>query len=683
MRYYWAAGADMPYINDMKPRITVLFALVIVAFGLRAIPCRAFVWPGTAGGSSGDRHWPLESKAEGRYNPENVLFDSLHTFDALNYQLDLNFVTPSAYFSGAMTLRFEVVSDSISDIRLNMVALVADSAFIGASPTDFTRDDTSIVVGLGGMRLSPETLSVRICYHDTLSGRGFYYYPQNSYTMAEPQDARWWFPCYDEPWDKAASEIYATVPENYKVGSNGHLAGVTSDPLNHTKTYHWINDFPIATYLINLIMGDYAAWNDYYVRPEGDSVPIFYMVAHGDSADAAYDFATIPDMIAVYSGLFGPYPFNKYGQGAVSPFAFGGMENQTMTTINRYWITGDRAFEPGYAHELSHMWWGDCVTLADWRHIWLNEGFATYSSALYNEARYGHEAFMEDILAYQNEYFNYEQNAGRHPLFNPADLFGTDVYVKGAWALHMLRGVMGDSAFFEGLKNYTSAFAYSNASTWEFRDIMEIVSGQSLNWFFDEWVFGQGYPEYDYAWSYESAGDIYLVHLDIAQVQENAPLFDMPMTVRIVAGGNNDFDIHNFQPLQSYDFAVGTPPETLILDPDTWILKRSRQVSGIDIPGGDILPTEAKIDNVYPNPFNNSANISFSIQGRAQEIGLSIYDIAGRLVRSLLSGRFQPKRYVISWDGLDNSGSEMASGVYLVRLAGSHQASTKKITFLR
>jgi aminopeptidase N len=671
------------YNRIVKPRIISWIALLIIDSCIMAIPGRAFVWPAAEPGYFANSSRPLEFKPALSARPSEALFDSVHAFDALHYRLDLNFVTPEVYFSGAMTMQFRIVSDSISDIRLNMVALAADSAFIGTSPTEFTRDDTSIVVSLGATHHSPETLSVRICYHDTVSGRGFYYFSQNSYTMAEPQDARWWFPCYDEPWDKATSEIYATIPENYKVGSNGYLEGVTSDPPNHTKTYHWINDFPVATYLISLIMGDYATWNDYYIRPGGDSVPVFFMVSHGDSSAAAYDFATIPDMMGVYSELFGPYPFNKYGQGAVSPFYYGGMENQTMTTINRSWITGDRTYQFGYAHELAHMWWGDDVTLADWRHIWLNEGFATYSSALYNEARYGRQAFIQNMLAYQNEYFNYERSAGRHPIFNPSDLFGLHVYDKGAWVLHMLRGIMGDSAFFDGLHQYAATFAYSNASTWEFRDMMEIAFGQSLAWFFNEWVFDQGYPDYDYAWSYETVGDIYLVHLDISQVQSDAPIFTMPMTVRIVAGGNSDFIIQNSQPVESYDFAVASPPETLILDPDTWILKQARQVSGIDIPGGDVLPTRVIIDDIYPNPFNGVVNISFSVEGRAQEINLEIYDIQGRLVRVLQTGWLQPNRYAIDWDGRDNAGRDLASGVYLVRLSGRHSASTKKITYVR
>lgn len=658
----------------MKARIVITLIAVFLGLNIIAESSQNFAWPGIDG-----KFLNLDHLSR----PGQMLSDSIHAFDALHYKLDLNTVASDAYFSASMTLQFRVVNDSLSEIRLNMVGLAADSAFVGTTQTSYSRDDTSIVVSLGGMHFSPETLAVTICYHDTIPNRGFYYFPQNSYTMSEPQDARWWFPCYDEPWDKATSEIYVKVPEGFKVGSNGYLAGVVTDSLDETQTYHWVNNYPIATYLISLIMGDYATWNDYYVRSDGDSVPIFYMVAHGDSAAAAYDFATIPAMMTLYSNLYGPYPFNKYGQGAVVPFNSGAMENQTMTTINRFWITGNRGYEFGYAHELAHMWWGDKVTLADWRNIWLNEGFATYSSAVYNGAQYSHDAFIANIIGYRDAYFDYDQNARREPIYAPTDLFGLHVYNKGAWVLHMLRGIIGDTVFFSGMRLYGGIFAYGNASTQEFKNVMENVSGQDLGWFFNEWVFDQGYPIYDYAWSYQTSGDSFLVRLDIAQVQTNAPVFRMPMTVRIVAGGNHDFSIQNYQTLQEYEFAVTSQPETLIIDPDLWILKKTQQVAEIETPGGNLLPVKVDIDNIYPNPFNSSTTISFSVDGRAQEIELKIFDIQGRLVRSLESGRFEPNSYSVSWDGRDNIGHETASGVYLVSLTGPHQALTRKITYIR
>jgi aminopeptidase N len=182
-----------------------------------------------------------------------------------------------------------------------------------------------------------------VYYHDSTANRGYYFYPRNGYTFSEPQDARWWFPCFDEPWDKATSEMYVTVPENYYVSSNGYLESIYHNPNDQTRTFHWVNDYPIATYLMNfIIMSGYAVWEDNYIAPGGDTIPILNMVYAEDSTMAAYDFGNVPAMMQIFSQQFYPYPFSKYGQGAVAPFPYGAMEHQTMTTMNRtgYGATG-------------------------------------------------------------------------------------------------------------------------------------------------------------------------------------------------------------------------------------------------------------------------------------------------------------------------------------------------------
>lgn len=636
----------------------------------------SFKWPGLVDGKFLKYPPPVN---------EFALFDSVHAFDALHYALDLKFDGQSGYFGGSMTMRFRVVDNHLSAIRLHMVHLLADSVFFQNNPAGYTRDDTSIVINFGGIHQPPETLAVRIVYHDTSQERGYFHYQLNSYTLTEPQDARWWFPCYDEPWDKATSEIYATVPENYYVGSNGYLERVEHNPGNATRRYHWVNPYPITTYLMNVIMGDFAVWNDYYINNYGDSIPILNMVFHSDSAAAAYDFANVPAMMAIYSQLFYPYPFNKYGQGAVDPFWAGGMEHQTMTTINRYWIDGNRSSEGGLAHELAHMWWGDFVTMADWRHIWLNEGFASYASALFNESFYGHDRFMSDLNDYQNGYFRYEEQYGRARLFNPPpeQLFSAPQYIKGAWVLHMLRGIIGDAAFFAGLHQYAALHAYDNATTDEFRDAMETVSGVELGWFFDEWVYEQGFPEYNYSWTVTPVGEEYNIHLEIAQVQSDAPIFRMPIPIRVVSDITWDILLQNNQQIQSYDIMVSSPPTDLLFDPDNWALERSQRVTGID--GGDQpnLPQSAKLNDIYPNPFNGTANISLLIEGGSQHSNVSIFDIGGRMVKNLYDGELRPGYHLLRWNGADNNGNSLASGVYLVRLLSPSGDSTRKITYIR
>lgn len=623
----------------------------------------------------------LAEKSLGRF--VTARSDSAHSFDVLSYRIDLDFPMISDYFSGSVAIGFQIVEDTLSAVWLNMAGLVADSVFLGNLPAAYSRDDTSISIDFGAPHSSPETMAVRIYYHDNTAGLGYYHYDRNSYTMSEPRDARCWFPCYDEPWDKATAEIIATVPEEYEVGSNGYLAEVIHDQANHTRTYHWISNFPIATYLINLIMGDYATWNDFYVTGDGDSIPVFNMVWREDSSLAAYDFGNVPEMMRIFSQLFYPYPFEKYGQGTVSPFRHGGMEHQTMTTLNRGWITGDRGAELGYAHELAHMWWGDLVTMADWRHIWLNEGFASYASALINNELNGPESFRLHMLDYQESYFNYDENAGRYPLFDPPELFGLPVYIKGAWVLHMLRGVMGDTNFFAGLQLYAAAYAYSNASTADFRLAMEDAFGSNLDWFFDEWIYGQGYPEYRYSWDCWAEGDSYAVSLDIAQVQTSTPVFRMPLTIRLGAGVTKDYLIENSQSIQRYILYADFQPTELEFDPDNWVLEKSERVAGIDQPGQPVLPFDILIENIYPNPFNNSVSIRFIVAGIQRHVELSIFSVEGRLVKNLISGLLQPARYSVIWSGQDGSANRVSSGLYFVRLSEGSRAQVRKVTYIR
>ena len=632
--------------------------------------------------------WYALDKPEFLKNPDysNIpitLSDSSHTYDVLHYQLYLNIPMQNGYFEGAMTMTFEIVEDSIDEVGLNMVHLTAESVVLDGHAATFTATDSMIIIDLDDFHHPYDTLIMTIYYHDNTTNRGYYYYPRNGYTVAEPQDARWWFPCFDEPWDKATSEMYVTVPDTYYVCSNGFLESVYHNPYDHTRTFHWENEDPIATYLISfIIMADYALWEDYYVTPGGDTIPILNMVFAEDSAMAAYDFDHVPEMMQIFSDLFYPYPFNKYGQGAVTPFPYGAMENQTLTVMNRNWIQGNQA-ELGFAHELAHMWWGDLVTLADWRHMWLNEGFATYSSGIFAEQFIGHDRFIEELLIWRDIYIDHGNTYGHAPIYDPAYLFSVRVYFKGAWVLHMLRGLIGDTDFYNGLHNYASQFAYGNADTWDFINVMETTSGEELDWFFDQWVFGQAHPIYHYSWNYAGNGP-YNVNLNVHQVQTAAPPFRMPITIRIYSGTNEyNFEVENQFEYHSYDFTVPAEPDSLALDPDHWILKEVSELTSIDDGDQPILPSSVELLSPYPNPFNGSVNISFSVEGSPRKLSVDIFDILGRKVKALATDNYQPGYYILTWDGRGDNNKNLGSGAYFVLLRSADISQTRKILYIR
>lgn len=617
-------------------------------------------------------------------DPPVILSDSSHSYDVQHYRLDLNVPMQDGYFEGSVTLNFEVVDDSINQVTLHMVHLVAESVILEGYAVGFSTTDSTITVYADQYYYASDNLIMTIYYHDTTTNRGYLFYPRNGYTMAEPSDARWWFPCFDEPWDKATSEIYITVPDTFYVCSNGYLESIYHNTYDHTKTFHWENEDPIATYLINfIIMGGYSLWEDRYISPGGDTIPILNMVFEEDSTMAAYDFEHLPDMIQVYSDRFGPYPFNKYGQGAVTPFPYGAMEHQTMTTMNRNWITGDQTLELAYAHELAHMWWGDLVTLADWRHIWLNEGFAVYASGVFAEEFFGHERFIEELLNWRQLYIDHGNTYGHAPIYDPDYLFSVRVYFKGGWVLHMLRGIMGDDDFFNGMRNYATQFAYGNADTWDFIDVMETASGEDLDWFFDEWVFGQAHPIYHYSWDYTGNGP-YHVNLDVHQVQTAAPPFRMPLTIRIYSGTETyDFEVLNQLEYHTYNFNVPTEPDSLAIDPDLWVLKETQDVTSVDKGEQPPVPDRVELLLPYPNPFNGSVNISFSVEGRPQGLSVDIYDLLGRKVITLAGGNYEAGYYMLTWDGRGEGNADLSSGAYFVLLKSGDRTQTKKITYIR
>jgi hypothetical protein len=354
-----------------------------------------------------------------------------------------------------------------------------------------------------------------------------------------------------------------------------------------------------------------------------------------------------------------------------------------MTTINRNWLSGGQDDGLGFAHELAHMWWGDLVTLADWRHMWLNEGFAVYASGIFAEEFISHERFIEELLLWRDLYIEHGNTYGHAPIYDPDYLFSVRVYFKGGWVLHMLRGLIGDTDFYAGLQNYATQFAYGNADTWDYIDVMETASGENLDWFFDQWVFGQAHPIYHYSWNYTGGGP-YDVNLVIQQVQTAAPPFRMPLIVRIYSGIDEyDFEVLNQNGIHTYSFNVPSEPDSLAVDPDHWVLKETAEVVSIDQNQQPILPESVELSSPYPNPFNGSVNISFSVEGTPRELSIEIYDILGRKVITLTEGNYETGYHMLTWDGRGEDDQSLTSGAYFVLLRAGDFSRTKKILYIR
>jgi aminopeptidase N len=329
------------------------------------------------------------------------------------------------------------------------------------------------------------------------------------WTLSQPYGAPAWWPCKDIPDDKADSVfLNITVSNNLVVASNGLLMGITPQS-GSRHTYHWEHHYPISTYLVSLAITDYAEFSNWYVSASGDSMELTYYVYPEQLAEAQEDFSVTPDMVAAFAVLFGEYPFinEKYG---MASFPWGGaMEHQTMTSYGAGLITGTHQFDWLNAHELAHMWFGDCITMKYWSHIWMNEGFASYAEALWAESRGGWPAYHNYLLSQDPGFF--QGSLWVEDSLNVGALFSGTVYDKGSWTLHMLRGVLGDAVFFDALHTYATDpdFYYGNARTEDFQAVCEAVSGTNLDWFFQEWVYRAGRPNYIYSWEASGGGASY------------------------------------------------------------------------------------------------------------------------------------------------------------------------------
>lgn len=624
------------------------------------------------------------------YTVRPLIAESTHTYNVEKYVLNLNFPMVDSTFSGTVTIFAKSTIDKLDTVELDMYQLECDEVRIDGTITSFQYNDTTLTIIMPATYGQNQSFEIAVTYRgwarkDPKNPNyylGFHYYPKKpgtldttAYTVASPFDAPNWFPCYDHMFDKAQCEVYATVPIGYVVASNGVLEDVTP-ALGGTATFHWRTDFPIATYLICVTISKYVEFVDYYVRPSNDTVPIVYYVYGNDTALARTHFVNVPEMLDFYSQKFGDYPFEKYGMAEVYPFKYGAMEHQTMTTVTRAVVTGNN--EPTIAHELSHHWWGNCVTALDWPHIWLKEGFATYSEALFTEYKYGAASFAAEMLSYANGYFT-DDKTYRHSLYDlPGDklfIWGL-TYCKGAWVMHMLRYVLGDSIFFATLPEYFDMYKYGNASIGEYQAIAEVLSGQDLDWFFGEWIYDQGHPEYEVGWSVENQGvDSSNLTVFVNQVQANAPVFKMPVQFQVItSGGLTAVQAWDSLAEQTFSFLIAGNVIEVTFDPYYRILSKLTPMGLAE--AGSSRSSRTRI-SVLPVPAARTVQFELALVEPGM---LAVFDRTGRKVRSWMLNGHESS---IAWSGQDETGQRLPAGVYFYEWQGKTSRRSGKIILVR
>ena len=511
--------------------------------------------------------------------------DTRHSYDVRHYEINMSIDIPGDSVSSAVVFIDGVSeTDTLTAVDLHFIGMNIDSITVDGTPATYLREPDQLLVQLGSTVSQGDSFQVVVYYHGhpaTSGGNGLFIDSDVTFTMCEPEGARRWFPCYDKPSDKATADISITVPEEYIVASNGSLVAVARDGAAKNATYSWSETYPIATYLVSLAVSKYATFSYWYYGEE-DTMEIACYAPREDSADAAVDFANLPEMIACYNELFGTYPFidEKYG---MATFPWGGaMEHQTCTSWG-FSLTGNNYFDWVVAHELAHQWWGDWVSPDNWKEIWLNEGFATYSEALWMEHIYGGSGLRAYMQEMQDYYVGWENGSGQSfPIYDPPSgyLFSATEYEKAGCVLHMLRFVVGDSAFFDILKAYGANHAYGNAVTADLQSVCEDLSGRDLDWFFGQWIYQPGFPRFSFAWNYELEKEAgYLVNISLVQQQQSGPIFEMPVEIGITTASGTVLDtVLVDEEAEQIQLVVGEQPLGVQLDPNEWLLCEKEEV---------------------------------------------------------------------------------------------------------
>lgn len=620
---------------------------------------------------------PLEKKIA----PLSSVAESTHSYDVLHYRLDLEFSMEDGSVKGMAKIILKSMEDNLDSLDLHLVGLTVDSVRVMNEKIAFSRFPPYLRVYLSSSFNIGDSLDIEVFYYG-IPQAGYYYFPSfegmpdtTSYSFTETGGSKYWFPCFDQPWDKANScEIIATVPSGFVVASNGLLISV--DTVDNKVTYHWREEYPIATYLMSVAISKFITFSDWYARPSKDSVEIKYYLYPEDSLAAVDAFKDVVDMMEFFSSKYGDYPFEKYGMAVVYPFG-GGMEHQTMTTIDRSWVV--YANESGIAHELAHQWWGDMVTCFDWANIWINEGFATYSQALYSEHKYGGPPFQREMLLYARNYFE-QDSIKSFAIYDPppGELFNWGIiYCKGAWVLHMLRYILEDEKFWQVFPIYGERFKYGNANVEDFRGVCEEVYGKPLDWFFDEWIYNPGHPVYEWSWRYTpTKGDSGIVKIQVRQVQKNGPIFKMPIVFEIKALSKSELcQVRDSLSFQEFEIPVDEKPLSVNFDPEYNILKKEKEVAPGLVEKEVLTPLSLSI---MPSPIKNKAVFRFSLPVSGY-VSLEIFDLTGRRVRTLITEEREKGLFEITW----TPDKDLSSGVYFCRFYTKNTTLMKKIVLTR
>lgn len=422
-------------------------------------------------------------------------------YDARHYRLELDLDVEAGSILDATTTIEAITTQDLSAFNLDFRGPAVDAVTVNGEDATWTRSGGELTIIPAAPLLDGELFQTVVRYHGTPDGgedrfqQGWWATGDSIFTVGEPSGSDVWYPVNGHPLDKATYTQVITVPEPYDVAANGTLASVAmahgAGDRPDTRTFTWVNDEPTASYLVTF----HAAELNIDSEETPDGLLIYEAFPDDLNERQTRLFDQVPEMVDVFTELFGPYPFGSIGTTVLEDTSFNAaLETQTMITFDRSSVQ-----EPTVAHEVAHHWFGNSVSPARWQDIWLNEGFARYSEVLWADAAHGPDAAAATLRRQMSSLATSSRTPNGQGVLigdpGPEHLFSEVVYAGGALLLHDLRQRIGDEAFFELLREWAARYAYGNATTIDFIALAEEISGDDLGDFFDAWLFTPWTPE--------------------------------------------------------------------------------------------------------------------------------------------------------------------------------------------